>query len=107
MSQFRFEVRRDVRLATRRLLSATTSLKDAEIQPCLVCVLTVICTEPNNINAATADTLTNGLKILKNISIPDILFLKLNTKTSHKTGDLLFFWMYDEQPFDPRLPQHH
>ena len=105
MSQFRFEVRRDVRLATRRLLSATTSLKDAEIQPCLVCVLTVICTEPNSNNADTADTLTNGLEILQNIAISNILFLKINTKTSHKTGDLLFFWMYDEQPFDPGLPQ--
>ena len=105
MSQFRFEVRRDVRLATRRLLSATTSLKDAEIQPCLVCVLTVICTEPNSNNADTADTLTNGLEILQNIAISNILFLKINTKTSRKTGDSLFVGMYDEQPFDPGLPQ--
>ena len=107
MGQFRFEVRRDVRLATRRLLSATTSLKDAETHPCIACVLTVICTEPNSNNAAAADTLTNGLEILQNIAISNTLFLKINTKTSHKTGDSLFFWMYDEQPFDPRLPQHH
>ena len=107
MSQFRFEVLRDVRLATRRLLSATTSLKDAETQPCVACVLTVICTEPNNINAATADTLTTVLEILKHITISNILFLKINTKTSHKTGDSLSFGMYDVQPFGPRLPQRY